>query len=445
MAHLKRALAGLLAAAIAVGATACSSKPAAESGASASGGTPTTQNVSLRFSWWGGDDRAQKTMDVIKQYEKLHSNVTIEGESQSSDGYNDKLATELSANTAPDIMQVGTGYMPAYVSSSGNYFIDFNKYPAFKTSDFDADFLKANGNYDGHQYGIPTGVTGYSLIVNSDLCAKAGLDFTKQYTWDDLFTMSDKLKSYDKSAYLVDGNLFYIYSNMVRAYIRQLTGNSLLIDKDKKLGATEAQLTETYTLLKKMYDKGVLPPESHMASYEKDNMQKDPDWISGKYASAFTVASTMDVMAAANKNAKYIAGKMPTIANGASDGYFTDCPQYMCISAQSKNIDTAVDFLNYFYNNADAAKTLGATRSVPPTKTAQKICIDNKLVSDITQSAVDVSLSYKGKSDSGFTTSSEVESIIEDAISNIAYGKTTPQAEAAKTVNLLNNYLSNQK
>lgn len=440
MAYLKKVLALSLAAVMAVSATACSSGSSTTNNAAGK-----SENVSLRFSWWGGDDRAQKTLAVIKQYQKLHSNVTIEAENQSSDGYNDKLATELSADTAPDIMQVGTGYMSTYVNSKNDYFIDFNQYSAFKTSDFDKDFLKSNGNFNGHQYGIPTGVTGYSLIANNDLCSKAGIDFSKQYTWDDLFTMSAKLKSSNKDCYLIASNLTYTVSNILRPYIRQLTGNGLLVDSSKKIGATEAQLTQAYTLIKKLYDQGVIPPESRMASYEKDNIQKDPNWISGKYASAFATSSTMDVMAAANKNVKYSSGKMAILKDGASQGYFTDCPSYMCVSAKSKHVKEAVDFLNYFYNDKDAAKVLGVTRSVPPTKTAQDICQKNKLVDDLTKTSVDVSMSYNGKSDSGYTTSSEVESILEDAVSSIAYGKNTPASEAQKTMNLLKNYLANQK
>ena len=63
-------------------------------------------SVTLRFSWWGGDERHAATIAVIEQYEAAHPNVTIEPEYGSSDGYNDKLATQLSGGTAPDIIQI---------------------------------------------------------------------------------------------------------------------------------------------------------------------------------------------------------------------------------------------------------------------------------------------------------------------------------------------------
>ena len=39
----------------------------------------------------------------------------------------------------------------------------------------------------------------------------------------------------------------------------------------------------------------------------------------------------------------------------------------MCVSGASEHQEEAMMFLNYFYNNADAAKILKTVRSVPPT------------------------------------------------------------------------------
>jgi oligogalacturonide transport system substrate-binding protein len=421
--------------------TACSGKSGTAGTSSVAVGSRT---ASLRFSWWGGDARAKATLDVIKQFETKYPKITIEGEYGSSDGYNDKLATQLAAGTAPDVIQVGTGYLPTYVKSSKSYFVDFLKYKIDLTG-FDKDFLKANGNFSGKQYGLPTGITGYCMIENSTLAQKIGIDLTKQYTWDDLITMGQKVQAYDKSDYLVASNTITVFSEILKPYLRQITGNSLLLDDTKKLGVTQEQLTEGFTLVKKLYDNNVVAPASHMSAYEKDNIQKDPYWINGKYVSVYCVSSTATVLTAANTNAQYSAAKMAVVKDAKTNGYFTDCPQYMCVSAKSKYIPEAVAFLDYFYNDKTAAKTLGVQRSIPPTKTARDICKDAGLIDAITQGTVDVSLSYKGKSDSGYSTASEVETIVCDAISQVAYGKKTPSAAASSTITQLQTYLSSQK
>lgn len=79
-----------------------------ENGKSESGGDG--EKVTLRFSWWGGDERNEATLDVIEAYEKEHPNITIEAEYSGDDGYQEKLSTALAGNTAADIIQMGPGW-----------------------------------------------------------------------------------------------------------------------------------------------------------------------------------------------------------------------------------------------------------------------------------------------------------------------------------------------
>lgn len=455
MSILKKGISAVLASAMAFSYAACSGgNNAAPSSAAAAGSdssasvqssTPaSTENVSLRFSWWGGDERNKATLDVIKQFEQKYPNITIEAEYGSSDGYNDKLATELAAGTAPDIAQIDPSYFPTYYNTNKDYFVDFQKQD-IDLSGFSADYLKNNGNYDGKQLGLPTGVAGYAVIVNTDLASKFNIDLTKQYTWDDLISMGQKVKSADSGNYLLGANLNYLSDVFLRPYLQQLTGNKLLIDETKSLGITEDDLTQALTLIKKMYDNNVIPPESHMASFEDDNIPKDPDWISGKYVGALCVASTIDVLAAANTNASYTAGKLPLLSDAKDDGYYANCPQIMCVTAKSQHPAEAVSFLNYFFNDKDAAKTLGTTRSIPAVESSRKICEEQNLASSLTTGSVNTLLGYAGKSSIGYSSTSEVKSILKDAISSIAYGKSDPASASAATITLLENYLANQK
>ena len=46
-------------------------------------GTESTENhdpVTLRFMWWGGDERAQATLDVIDKFEQEYPWITVEAE-----------------------------------------------------------------------------------------------------------------------------------------------------------------------------------------------------------------------------------------------------------------------------------------------------------------------------------------------------------------------------
>ncbi len=449
MVKFKKSISIVLASLMAISCAACSTDTnsgtsTAASTAASSSVEVGSRDVSLRFSWWGGDARNKATLEVIKQFENKYPKIKIEAEYGSSDGYNDKLATELSAGTAPDIVQVDPSYFPTYYKTNKDYFIDLSK-QKIDLSGYEAEYLKSNGNYDGKQVGLPTGVSGTSIIENSDLAAKIGVDLAKDYTWDDLITMGQKVKSSDKNSYLLAANLSYISDGLLRPYLLELTGKPLIVDSEKQLGVTQDDLTKGLTLIKSLYDNNVLPPESHMSSYEGDNIPKDPNWISGKYVAGICVTSTAKVLAAANANAKFVAAKLPQIKDGKDQGYCASCPQLMCVTSKSQYSPEAVAFLDYFFNNADAAKTLGAQRSIPAVKAARQIVQDNKLADTLTVDTVNTCLSYKGTLVIGYSSTAEVKSILSDAISSVSYGKSTPAAAAASTYSLLKNYLANQK
>ena len=72
----------------------------------------------------------------------------------------------------------------------------------------------------------------------------------------------------------------------------------------------------------------------------------------------------------------FAAGKLPVMTNAKDEGWYCNAPQYMCVSGASEHQEEAMMFLNYFYNNADAAKILKTVRSVPPTSVGQEACTE---------------------------------------------------------------------
>lgn len=130
----KQLMAGMMAASMALSLAACggsaasSAAPAADStsgaaSTSTAASTSSDEQVTLRFAWWGGDERANATMEVINKFMEENPNIKIEAEYGSSDGYHDKLATQLASGTAADIVQIDPETMPAFVSTGDSSWI----------------------------------------------------------------------------------------------------------------------------------------------------------------------------------------------------------------------------------------------------------------------------------------------------------------------------------
>lgn len=401
------------------------------------GSTASDEDVILRFSWWGGDERNKATLDVIEQFEAEHPNVTIEAEYGGNDGYHDKLATQLASGTAPDLVQVDPETFPQYVEAN-DYFFDYLDYD-IDLSGFDESYIskEINGRYDGKQLGLPTGISGAGLLVNKELADAIGIDLTQDYDWNDLIEMGKKVRAYDDSMYLLCMNKEYIANLIVFNYAKQLAGNTLCDVDAKKLNITEEQMKEVYEYVQKLYDEGVIAPASYQAAYSGDNLQSDPNWIAGKYVATYTYISTMDVMAAANTNATYYAGKLPCIDNAVEIGWASNTPQVIAITKTCEHPEIAVEFMDYFYNNATAQETLGCTRSVPATSTARTICTEKGLLTDYTRNGADIAAAMGGTPNDKISSTAEAKTILFDAVETIGYGASDPATAAKDTIDLL--------
>jgi len=230
----------------------------------------------------------------------------------------------------------------------------------------------------------------------------------------------------------------------VRTYSRQLNGVAMIDDAKKALVMTEAQFTQCFELIERIYKSGTAAPASYMEPFGQ-RTQEDPNWIAGKYVAHVGYTSTAEVMQAANKSVQYFGGSLPLLANRKSDGWVNNCPQFMGVYAKTKYPEECGKFYNFFFNTEEAAKILGTVRTVPPTAMAQKVVKDagilNPLVADVTAR----SLSYKGFDDAGYTTSAEPSKILLDAYNSIAHGRATPAQAAKNVVQQLNAFLARQK
>lgn len=395
----------------------------------------TGEEVTLRFSWWGGDERLAATLAVIEAFEADYPTIHIEPEYGSSDGYHDKLATQLASGTAPDLIQIDPETMPTYVATNADYFISYDAYE-FDFSNYDDAFLRLqiNGYYGEDQLGIPTGIAGPALLVNEDLAEEIGIDFTEDYTWDDLIEWGKIVREYDDEMYLMAANKSYITTFVFYNYAKQLTGKTLFDVEEGVLNITEEQLAECFSYIEALYENEVVAPASYSAAYDGDNLQSDPNWINGKYVCTFAHVSTMNVMMAANEDANYIAGNLPMLEDALDAGWTANCPQIIAVSATCENPEAAMLFADYFFNNPESMSTLACTRSVPATAKARAICKEDETLDEILMEAANICSAFGGLTPDRYASSQEGKAIVTDAVEMIGYGASTPEDTAADII-----------
>lgn len=451
----KQLMAGMMAASMALSLAACggSAASSAASAADCTSGAASTstaastssdEQVTLRFAWWGGDERANATMEVINKFMEENPNIKIEAEYGSSDGYHDKLATQLASGTAADIVQIDPETMPAFVST-GDYFLDYKDYD-FDLSNFDPNYigLRVNGNFDGKQLGLPTGIAGPALVVNEELAEKYGIDFNTQYTWDQFIEWGKKVHEADPDTYLLCTNKEYVTNLVFFTYMKQLTGKTIFDADSKEFNYTEEDIQNCLDLVKSLYDNNVCAPASYSSAYSNDDLQSDPNWIAGKYVCTFAYISTINVMTAANEGATYGTGYLPLLDGAKDNGWACNCPQVLAVTSTCKAPEAAMKFLDYFFNSDDAESTLACVRSVPPTEKAREICEKDGTLDPNMMTAANIASGYSGLTNDKYSSAPESKQIIADTIEAVGYGTTDPASAASDMYNQLSSYISAQ-
>ena len=74
----------------------------------------TKEDVTIKFSWWGADNRHEAMKEVVRLYQESNPNVTVEIEYGAWDGWQTKVLTQLSGKTESDVMQVNYNWLFSY-------------------------------------------------------------------------------------------------------------------------------------------------------------------------------------------------------------------------------------------------------------------------------------------------------------------------------------------
>src|SRR5690242_4013436 len=108
--------------------------------------------VTLRFTWWGNPDRAARTEEAIKLFEKKNPAIRISTNFAGFDAYKQKLATQAAGGDAPDVMQLDYRMINQY--ADGGVLLDLGEHKELRTAEMDKGLL-ATGVVGGKQYAIP--------------------------------------------------------------------------------------------------------------------------------------------------------------------------------------------------------------------------------------------------------------------------------------------------
>lgn len=399
--------------------------------------------ATLRFMWWGEDNRHNATLSTIDAYKKVFPNITIEGEYGGWDGYQDKLTTQLAGGTAPDIMQVSFAWVTD-LQKKGGFFADLTKYPQLiDLSQFSEKLLKGFCTVDNAIVATPAGVSAFAFVVNKDLLTKAGVPLGQKWTWDSFLDAAKKVHALGKDYYFsYDGYKETIFEKILRPFVLARTGN-VWINNDYTMGFTRDNLVEAFTFVKALNENNAWPPVTEVASAAAIN--EDPRWINGKIGSTLEWVSSFYPAAQAIGSSADVEIH-PTLADGKDSAIASQPSQVFCVNAKSENVEEAVKFVNYMFTDEEAIKILKDCRGIPSSKKAQEVAEANNLVNPLILKALklgldnETSIPYSSISDDA-----ELYTIAQDVIEKLLFNKLTPETAADELISSYTTRLAEMK
>lgn len=408
-----------------------------------------TQNVlaetTLRFGWWGGSSRHDATLKAIKLFEAKNPGVKIKGEYSGWQGYQERLTTQISGNSEPDIMQINWAWISTY-SRKGDGFADLYKFKnAIKLDEFPNESYKS-GLAFGKLNALPVSFTARVYLFNKSTYDKAGIPLPK--TWDQLFlagkTIEQKL---GKDHYAIDGDPYDVVL-MAHAYIYQKTGKPYIYPNQAKVALTTEEALDWVQFYKKLGSEHVVVPLSYRMSAgggERPTEQQQ-DWVNGKWAGNYTWDSTIKLrMSTPPKTTKFDVSDFISMPGAKNSGMFGRPSLMFAVSKNSKNQELAAKFINFLLTDPEAIKTLGVDRGIPLTKVGFDTVTKAGLVSPQQMKAFEQIKNTKVDAPSPLFESTRMQAFIREVFEQVAFGKITEKQAAEKLVDEGNQILRRLK
>lgn len=343
---------------VAIGTASAAALAACGNGGSSSGQTGSAEKpVTINYTWWGNDDRAERTRKAIALFESKNPDIKVNGNFTDFAGYWQKRATEAAGGGLPDVMQWDLSYLRDY--GQRNQLLDLGTVK-IDTSAFEKSLLPS-GQIKGKTYGIPTSTNAFAVYYDPAKLASLGIaEPTGKWTWSEFQAFLKEVGDKGNGTLYGSTDFTGVWWQF-NIWLRQK--NIQAFTSDGKLGFSKDDLKTWWNLNSKLRGTQTLVPEDRVT-------QLKPKSPFGSNVSAAEV--TWDNFMAgylADSGAKQLK-LVPVPSDDPNNlGLFLKPSMLMVASAKTKFKDAAARFIDFMVNDPEVGQIFKTSRGVPASKT----------------------------------------------------------------------------
>lgn len=388
----------------------------------------------MRISWWGSEDRHQRTLKVIKLWESRNPGITLKPEYGGFLGYQDKLSTQFAGHNAPDIMQIADNRESLIAAGRLLRLDDYVASGQLNLSNASKSVLETV-KVDGKLYGIPWGLACGCFFLDTKVFEDTktelpGLD----WTWDDFAAKARAISKASPKGMYGAADIWtpagtraaYAFDFFLRQ--RGMT----LFTPGGKLGFGKNELTEWFTFWDELRKAGAVPPAEVTAL--ESGFETSPLVMhrAAMYPINSSIASSLQGLTP-NKllTMTFPNGMGSKALPGPKFGPFINASLQVYVNADAKDKKAAVGFLDAITNDPEMAKIQLMSRGVPLSSKMTALVLPD--ISPVEQTMAKMILYVQEHATAQFVawpkTGSQIQDLMQRSHQQIAFG----QASVAQT------------
>ncbi len=328
----------------------------------------------VRISWWGSQNRHDRTIATIELYEELNPDIDIVYEFQGWRDHWTKLSTQAAGGELPDIMQHDYARIEEWVANGLLMPLDgYIESGAIDTMNI-SDSSLAGGMVDGQMYGINLGNNSEVFTLDTDAFAAAGIELPPlDWTW----TQFEDIANAIQETLGIHGIGVLTSDQLWKSYYMGCCDQWAYAADGMSLGYEDDQpLVDYYNMLLRLQESG------GMQSYEDSVARGDQGVeaqliVTQEAAMAYHWSNQIvAVWTASGEDRNFVMYPIPRPEGGQSQNYIKPS-MFFSVTSQAEQPDEAAAFIDWFVNSVEANEILAAERGVPISSVVRDALLPN--------------------------------------------------------------------
>jgi multiple sugar transport system substrate-binding protein len=328
--------------------------------------------VELTLTWWGSDNRHDRTIEVIEMFEAANPGVDITYEFSGWGDYWTRVNTQAAGGTVACVMQQDYAYLTEWANRGLlqplDGLIESGAIDASNIASTILDSGRVQVTQDGETtdfiYGLSLGSNSMAYILDVDAFEEAGVELPAwDWTWDDFESIGTQI-------YEATGKWMTAYGQWDDNHFAAVllsSGQQPFSDDGTTLAWDDVTpMVEHFARIKRMMDAGVIPSMDMQADIAAASPSHEQSpIIRGEEALRFQWSNqVVSLWNAAGEDRNLQLHPVPRIAGGQSANYLKPS-MFFSVTDGCETVDEAAAFIDFFTNNLEANEVLFAERGVP--------------------------------------------------------------------------------